>query len=366
VALSSPAAAAVRQAGETAASHDEARATAIGELSRELAQSSAYVRAARSARERAETRASVLGRSLDSASTLLSRRGDAARLGRSLRLWQASCHAVHSRRQAKEVRSAAERARAQSERCKRFEEEGMRLQETLREAEAALERERQTAAHQAEALATLQQMMLRRDEAAASAATAAALEREAIAARAAAAAEDAAAARSELRASRHEVGSLTATVASLRDALAAADEELATAVEGVEARAAGAAAMRDELATHKQRRVCNALRHALEQRAAETRLLFLVQTQRESLERAALELAEVRRAAAVEKEKPELEAAWLKPPPAPTPPPADPGSQRSATDGSGDRHELLLLSPSRDEALDGWRQEWLTAMAHSL
>ena len=99
----------------------------------------------------------------------------------------------------------------------------------------------------------------------------------------------------------------------------------------------------------------------------------MLQSQREALAASALELAAVRRAAAVERNEPELEAAWLR-----TPPKGAPSKAHAGGGADGDEEPDWLRSASgvlsderaheakRHEAYDEWRTEWLQAMAHSL
>ena len=160
-------------------------------------------------------------------------------------------------------------------------------------------------------------------------------------------------------------------MATLTESLATADGALEEAHECAEARGSGSAALHERIDVERRRRVLLAVRSTLEQRAAETRLLYLLQTQREALEASALELAAVRRAAAVEREEPGLEAAWLRtPPPTPSKTPTKNGEAEEEPDwlrsasgvlSAGER-ELLR----RDEVYEELRRDWLTAMAHSL
>ena len=88
-------------------------------------------------------------------------------------------------------------------------------------------------------------------------------------------------------------------------------------------------------------------------RGGSTRL----QSQRAALDAAAAELAHVRRAAAVERQRPELEGPWLQPPA-----PAEPAD----ADAERQRQSEAAARLARREAVEGWRNEWLNAMAHSI
>ena len=331
VALSGPAEAAVRQALEAAASHDEARASALGELSKELAVSGAYVRKAGAARERADARAIVLGNALEAAVGLMAQRRDDASLAGAWRMWQALCRCAARRRHAELLTRAQAALREEQERNGQLEAEAVLLQTQLAEARSA---------HVAAAVV--------------------ATEAESAFARADAAAKTAAAARAEARAASQYAASQSAAAASLSRSLEDADVELRRAWECVATREAGTAALHREIRLQRQRRTALALRCALEQRANEARLLFLVQSQREALDRSALELAAVRRAVAVEREEPKLEAAWLAQPAPPLMPPAADASSPAATEPDADE------DAQRDAAAARWRREWLAAMAHTL
>ena len=144
---------------------------------------------------------------------------------------------------------------------------------------------------------------------------------------------------------------------ALHGALAAADTDLAEAAACIEAQVAGTSAAHARLATERRRRIVTSLTAALERRAAEATLLLLVCSQRERLEAAALELAAVRHAAATQRHEPELEAAWLKPPPVEPLDGAPPGDSDEAA---------AAIRREHDQAVATWRREWIEAMAHSL
>ena len=122
----------------------------------------------------------------------------------------------------------------------------------------------------------------------------------------------------------------------------------------VDATAAGTALQR-QVASERRRRVVGALRATLEQRAAEARLLLLLQSQRERIDATAKELAAVRRQAAVQQSNPALEAPWLAPPPAPS---AEPLPEEPA-----EEQQPAAVDP---HAIDAWKLEWLAAMSHCL
>ena len=357
VALSAAAEAAVRQALGAAASHDEARVTALDDLSRELATSSAYVRTARAARERSEARALALSHSLNATAGLLSRRREAASVARAWRSWQALCRAATAQRHAKYLRSANQAGEAQRERAELLATEVLMLKSQLAEANAAMQEE-QTLARRLEAESESRRLAaLATEEAARVAALAASAEVEAAVGRANAAANAAAAARAEARALAQDVAAQRATAAALAAALASVDEELALTVRCVQMQEKGAAAMRAHLKMQRKWRVALALRCALEQRASEAQFLFLIESQRESLNRSALELAAVRRAAAVERNDPELEAPWLKPPPLPTPTLVEAAAAAAAE---------AEAEAWRETVEEKWRREWLAGMSHTL
>ena len=134
VALSTPAESAVRQALEAAASHDEARLSALSDLSRELAVSSAYVRTARAARERVDARSAVLMRALDSTSAMLARWRDRVHVGRALRQWHAVCQVAVARRQQKRIEQAAAALSAEQTRAEQLQGERAHLDARLAEA----------------------------------------------------------------------------------------------------------------------------------------------------------------------------------------------------------------------------------------
>lgn len=360
-ALSSAADAALRTARSSAAPHE------LGRISRELATSAAYERMARSAKERAESRASAATASLAAACSLLARRRDGARLGRAWRGWQAQCRAAEAaRRDKQEVASTAalstQRALAASLGAQLEASESSLAEARAGFAAAAdrstgLERELEAAlAAQADAAA-----------AARAAAEAAASELAASQAQASAAAAAAAALSAQLRAAHEVAAAQRAEAAALVSALADADADAGGS-------AAASSSTHALLGDERRRRLVASLRSHLEQRAAEARLLALVQSQRAALAAGAAELAEARRAAAEASGKPALEAPWL----------AEVVEEEAEAEARGDESvdeaaaaEAAAAAAEEEDdrgghdhepghRVDGWRREWLAAMAHSM
>ena len=371
VALSGPAEAAVRQALEAAASHDEARASALSELSKELAASSAYVKTARAARERSEARAAHLASSLDAAlaaaGSLLTQQRQQRRVAAAWRQWHALCRYASAHNRAKQLRIATQQERRQRERTESLEAEVASLRAQLSETSTSLATERwRTERHHEEATSLRAKLILAEERALDATRTA----EDAISqaqAKLGSAAKAAAAAQAEARLSAQEVAAQRASASALSAALSASDAELAAAREAIEAREAGTAAMRAELKLQRQRRVALALRCALEQRANEARMLFLLQSQREALDRAALELAAVRRAAAVDTDRPEHEAPWLARDAAPIGS-IDPGAAEAAKRAAEEaaQQQAREEEARRAAVFEKLRGEWVAAMAHAL
>lgn len=375
VALSGSAEAAVRQALEAAASHDEARASALTELSKELATSSAYVRTARAARERSEARAAALGGSLDAAllasADLLARHTDSVRVARAWRLWLGCCRQREAHAHAKQLRQAARTEDSQRERSRLLEAEVELLRTQLAASQAALADEQRSAARHLDEVVALRAANIQADARLREAARTAAEQIGAAEAKADAATEAAGSAEAHARRATADAEDARAALAALRAALAAADEELALAHRCVASREAGTAALHAERDLQRRRRVALALRCALEQRANEARLLFLLQSQREALDRSALELAAVRRAAAVDTNRPEHEAPWLAEPATG----GDAGQAAAAEAHAAAEAEAAAAAAQqqqreteaqRNAVEEKWRKEWLAAMAHTL
>ena len=157
-----------------------------------------------------------------------------------------------------------------------------------------------------------------------------------------------------------------AAVVSLVSGLAAGDEQLQQSMKCIDAAIEESSVLRTRLSTERRRRIVMCSRMALEQRASEARLLFLLQSQGHAINLTASELTDVRHAAAVSAQLPELEGVWLMPPP----------PISSPSDGSGDS---VMAEPvmegservsdgakHRKDASEGWRDKWLAAMAHSM
>ena len=138
-------------------------------------------------------------------------------------------------------------------------------------------------------------------------------------ARADAADAAAAAARAQLGASDAAARSACVTHASVLLALREAEEELAEANACAAASSDAATAAHARVCSERRRRVVALARAASESRDGEARMLLVLQSQRDSLSEAAAELAAVRRTAAIDSARPELEGAWLAPVPRPQP-----------------------------------------------
>ena len=269
---------------------------------------SAYARTARTAKVRAEARAAALGTALEGACRLVARGREERHVSRSFCRWHARCLAAASAAAAKQQRGH---------------------HAAIAAATAAAEAEASRAREVAEA-----------------------------------AAADAAAMRERLRMRECELVAERASVLALSRELTVADAEAADWYASVRLIEAGASALQAQLATERRARVVLRLRSTLEHKAAESRLLCVLRSQRSALESAALELAAVRRAAALERQAPELEGPWLAPPP-----PPDETHEETSAEILRDLAEISRakeVAQRREEAIDGWRRDWLAAMAHSL
>ncbi|KAL1500333.1 hypothetical protein AB1Y20_012997 [Prymnesium parvum] len=346
LAMSAPAEAAIRQAREEAASHDEARQTQMSELARELTLSSSYARTLRSAKDRAESRLTSLHSSLEASAGFIDRQRSRHLLAAAWRRWDATTRRAREARADKALAAAAASLRAQSAELSdaraALEQSAAALRAShaqRRAAAAALDAER--AAHAA---------ALRRHEEAARAAHASlAADRDGALARADAAAQAASAAHAQLRAAAAEASGHAAATRVLAAALEETEREVARLGEALSDATAAGGALQSQLASERRRRVLSALRASLEQRAGEARLLLLLHSQRERIEATSRELAAARRAAAVARAEPALEAPWLAPPPEMAPPAEEPPPI------AVDAH-----------AIDLWKRDWMTAMAHCL
>ena len=380
VALSAPAEAAVKKAMEEAQEHDEARLSAVSELQRELNVSQSYVRSARAARERAEGRAESLASALDATSMMLARRRARSQVARLYREWCRACVMRTNRRHGKALARSEAQLDAAAQRTKQLQREREQMEGWLEEAmkdmrEMEEREERAKVDHEAEILSLREEIETTKEQVR-TVERRGVEEREVEAKRADAAASAASSARAQLRAAAREADVQRVDLAILLESVSEADEELAEAHHAAEARGHGSEALRAHVEGERRRRVVLNLRSALEQRASEARLLYLLKTQREALDAAAKELAAVRRAAAEEHpERPELEGSWLvRTPPKGSSSRSPRGTPRSPGDDPEEPEWLRSASrvvdrensARRDEAVDAWRREWLQAMSHSM
>lgn len=365
---------AMRVAQDRCAAQAATQESQIAELGASLKTADAYARACRQRKDRADVHSSHLSAALDASTRLLGRQRASATVRR---VWSAWARVASRAREARAAKAAAVAARALAER-----DEAVRLAE--RRADAADARAAADRASLASAVRELgasdEEIARLGDEISASRLALETTVRSHIsasrlAAREAAEAMEGAARQTEV-AERAALSRLitacrlaaerAALLSTLRDAdaaLGAAAEELRRLRVVADEAHGTAVAQRETIASERRARAVSGVARAVGAAASETRLLLLLRSQRERLGAQALELAEVRMAAAAVQGRPELEGAWLRPP-------------SPASEASGDWVEregvAVVVAVAGDEAelrrkmMERCRNDWLGAMAMSI
>ena len=148
--------------------------------------------------------------------------------------------------------------------------------------------------------------------------------------------------------------------------LGEAREGLVAARAAAQEASAVAESLRSTLAAERRARAVSGVARAVTTAASETRLLLLLRSQRERLASQALELSEVRRAAAASQGRPELEAGWLVPPPRPPSQPEEEEACGEAEVEATREAAAHVEAEARRKMMERCRQDWLGAVAMAI
>jgi len=344
---------------EARAAHDEASRTQtskLDQISSELRAVQAYAKVCRERKDLADARARNLSSALDATAMLLSRRRDAAKLAAAWRRWSGQQRAQRDARAAKEAAMAKTALNALRRRVAAAEASASQhavaaaaAVESLAQADATIKSLLFQLGVERAALAATVRM---HTHATREAAVAAEEERQLVLAQARAAE---ALATERLQALAMEEAKGEALSSSLADADAVSAELASALADALDA----CVAHRQQIASERRARSLASVRASAAQAASEERLLLLLQSQRERLAANALELAEARKQAAVATARPELEAPWLAPPPSAT---------SAEEEEKGMTAEVMAAAEARlrSEMAIQWREEWVSALAHSM
>mmetsp|Transcript_30965 Transcript_30965/g.51304 ORF Transcript_30965/g.51304 Transcript_30965/m.51304 type:complete len:499 (+) Transcript_30965:35-1531(+) len=343
---------AIREAQAAFETTTASQTSRLDQLKAELKNESAYARACRQRKDRAELNALRLADVVDASVQLLSRKRQWTLLASVMRQWTGAWRAAREHKYTKQIetsRVAIANLEQRVHHTQQFAAEQKAL--ALFAGRSLLDADEEFAALNAQLAAeraAFESSVRLHAAASRDAALAADREKQQVVERARAA--------EQLAAQRLlEVQTCLANSSALHAELKHADAAAAERDKAIEDARAVCEASLDRIATQRHKQAAASVCARVKQAASEARLLLLIQSQREQLIANAEELAEVRRLAATAQNRLELEAPWL--------------GRSHSEDAPSEAEESKtdeLDAQAQEVFVETWRREWMGAIAHGI